>query len=171
MTFVSKSVPSLKGVTFGIEGDEKATRLARRVVHNLGGEVLDIHKQSKAAYHAWGTFASPLLIAALVTAERVARAAGISASDARRHMLPIVKQTFENYGKLGPADAFSGPLVRGDIATIRQHLRVLKKVPEARAVYLALARVAVRQLPVEHRGTLHRLLRSYQPPQAKSQRP
>ena len=158
MTFVSKSAPSLEGVPFGIEGDKKAARLAERIVRDLGGEVLEISKQSKAAYHAWGTFASPLLIAALVTAERVAAAAGISRVNVRRHMLPIVRQTVENYGNLGPAAAFSGPLVRGDVATIRTHLRVLKKVPEARDAYLALARAALRHLPAENRRTLNKVL-------------
>jgi predicted short-subunit dehydrogenase-like oxidoreductase (DUF2520 family) len=160
MTFVSKSAPRLKGVPFGIEGDAKAVRLARSIVRDLGGELLEINKQSKAAYHAWGTFASPLLIAALVTAERVAGAAGISPTDARHLMLPIVRQTIENYADLGSADAFSGPIVRGDAATIRQHLRVLKKIPDARDAYLALARVALRHLPAENRRMLDRMLKS-----------
>jgi predicted short-subunit dehydrogenase-like oxidoreductase (DUF2520 family) len=158
MTFVSKSAPSLEGVPFGIEGDKKATSLARRIVRDLGGKVLTISKQSKATYHAWGTFASPLLVAMLVTAERVAAAAGISPVNARRQMLPIVKQTVENYGKLGPAAAFSGPFVRGDVATVREHLRVLKKIPEARDAYLALARVALQHLPAENRRTLIKIL-------------
>ena len=160
MTFVSKSAPKLKGVPFALEGDRKATRLAERVVRDLGGEVLGISKQSKAAYHAWGTFVSPLLIATLVTAERVAGLAGISATEARRQMMPIVRQTIENYGKLGPAEAFSGPLVRGDIATIREHLRVLRKIPAGRDVYLTLARLALRHLPVKNRQALQRILSS-----------
>ena len=158
MTFVSKSAPSLEGVPIGIEGDKKAISLARRVVRDLGGKVLTISKPSKAAYHAWGTFASPLLVAMLVTAERVAATAGISPVRARRQMLPIVKQTVENYGKLGPAAAFSGPFVRGDVATVREHLRVLKKIPEARDAYLALVRVALLHLPAENRSELNKVL-------------
>ncbi len=95
------------------------------------------------AYHAWGAFTSPLLIALLVTAERVARAAGLSTAEARRKMLPILRQTLANYAKLGPAGAFSGPIVRGDAQVVRQHLKSLKKIPEARAVYVALARAGV----------------------------
>src|SRR5216684_8348937 len=71
MTFVRGSIPSLKGVPFGVEGDAAAVRVARRVVKDLGGEVFTVRKQNKAAYHAWGAFASPLLVAALVTAEQV----------------------------------------------------------------------------------------------------
>jgi predicted short-subunit dehydrogenase-like oxidoreductase (DUF2520 family) len=71
-------------------------------------------------------------------------------------MLPIVRQTIANYAALGPADAFSGPIVRGDTETVRQHLRILKKTPEARDVYLASARAALRYLPSQNRAKLKR---------------
>jgi predicted short-subunit dehydrogenase-like oxidoreductase (DUF2520 family) len=141
-----------------VEGDATAVSAARHIVRNLGGKAFTIRKQHKAAYHAWGAFASPLLVAALVTAERLARKAGLSAVEAREKMLPIVRQTIANYEALGPANAFSGPIVRGDAETVRQHLLILKKVPEARDVYLALARAALRYLPVRNRAALKKAL-------------
>jgi predicted short-subunit dehydrogenase-like oxidoreductase (DUF2520 family) len=156
MTFVSGSIPSLRGVPFAVEGDAMAVRAARQIVRHLGGEAFTIRKQHKAAYHAWGAFASPLLVAALVTAEHVARAAGLSVAEARKKMLPIVRQTIANYEALGPAGAFSGPIVRGDAEIVRKHLRVLKKAPEARDVYLALARAAFRYLPARNRKELEK---------------
>ena len=158
MTFVRGSVPSLKGVPFAIEGDAEAVRMARRIVRDLGGENFNLHKQDKAAYHAWGGFASPLLIALLVTAERVARVAGFSPGDARKKMLPILRQTISNYAKLGPVGAFSGPLVRGDAAIVGEHLRVLRKVPVALEVYVALARAALRTIPVQDKKKLKELI-------------
>ncbi|MCU1296586.1 MAG: hypothetical protein JWO91_864 [Acidobacteriaceae bacterium] len=158
MTFVSGSVPSLKGIPFGIEGDARAVREAMRIVRQLGGEAFNVRKENKAAYHAWGTFLSPLLLAFLVTAENVAQHAGVSATDARKKMLPIVKQTLANYAVLGPAQAFSGPIVRGDIGTVRQHLRVLNKILGASDVYIALAKSATLHLPVQNRRELKSLL-------------
>src|SRR6266446_4769336 len=84
MTFVRGSIPSLKGVAFALEGDVKAIRVARKVTRDLGGEAFSISKTSKIAYHAWGGLSSPLLVAMLVTAERVAQAAGLSAAQARK---------------------------------------------------------------------------------------
>jgi predicted short-subunit dehydrogenase-like oxidoreductase (DUF2520 family) len=158
MTFVSRSIPSLQDVPFAVEGDAAAVRAARRIVRNLGGEAFIIRKQHKAAYHAWGAFTSPLLVATLVTGERLARAAGLSAVEARKKMLPIVRQTIANSEALGPTGAFSGPIVRGDTETVRKHLQVLKKVPQARDAYLALARAAVRYLPVRNRARLEKAL-------------
>ena len=151
MTFVHGSVPSLKEVPFAVEGDALAVRAARRIVRELGGEAFTIRKQHKAAYHAWGAFASPLLVATLATAEQLARGVGLSAAQARKKMLPIVRQTIANYEALGPAGASSGPIVRGDAETVRSHLRVLKNIPEARGVYLALARAALRYMPSRNR--------------------
>jgi predicted short-subunit dehydrogenase-like oxidoreductase (DUF2520 family) len=158
MTFVSGSIAPLQGVPFAIEGDKAAVLVARRVVKNLGGEAFAIRKQQKAAYHARGSFASPLLVALLVTGEQLARKAGLSAVEARKKMLPIVKQTIANYEALGPAGAFSGPIVRGDAETVGKHGRALAKTPEARAVYLALARAALRYLPARNRAQLKKAL-------------
>jgi predicted short-subunit dehydrogenase-like oxidoreductase (DUF2520 family) len=160
MTFVPGSKPSLAGVPFALEGDPAAVRLARQIVRDLGGESLLLPASRKAAYHAWATFTSPLLLAFLVTLEEVARAAGLEPLDARRRSLPIIRQTLANYAQLGPANSFSGPIIRGDVATVVRHLKVLKKTPQAREVYIALARSALRRLPAKNRSELSRLLKT-----------
>jgi predicted short-subunit dehydrogenase-like oxidoreductase (DUF2520 family) len=160
MTFVPGAHPSLTGVPFAIEGDDPAKRVARRIVRELGGESFALPASRKAAYHAWATLTSPLLLAFLVTLEEAARAAGLTREDARRKSLPIIRQTLENYSRLGPARSFSGPLIRGDATTVAKHLAVLKKHPGAREVYVALARSALRGLPVKNRDELKRLFRN-----------
>jgi predicted short-subunit dehydrogenase-like oxidoreductase (DUF2520 family) len=159
MTFVRGSVPSLQGVPVALEGDARAMRAAGELARDLGAKVFSISKTKKSAYHAWGAFASPLLISLLVSAERVAQVAGISRVEARKKMLPMVRQTLANYAKLGPEAAFSGPVVRGDADVVRQHLRELKKIPEAREVYVAMVRAALRYLPVRNRKDLEKILR------------
>ena len=158
MTFVQRSRPTLAGVSFAVEGDAKALRSARRIVRDLGGEPFTIRKKDKSAYHALGTFASPLLTSLLATTERVASLAGMTSRAARRRMLPILLQTVRNYGSLGPARGFSGPIVRGDVDTVRRHLEVLHSVPVPRQVYLALARAALEYLPTKNRNSLRQLL-------------
>jgi len=117
-----------------------------------------VRKKDKALYHAWGTFLSPLLLAHLVTAEQVARATGMTTKIARNRMLRIAAQTLANYAALGATRSFSGPLVRGDAEIVGEHLQVLKKIPEAREAYIALARSALRHLPVRNREKIERVL-------------
>jgi predicted short-subunit dehydrogenase-like oxidoreductase (DUF2520 family) len=159
MTFVQNSQPSLKGVAFAMEGDPAAVRMASSVVRDLGGLAFRIRRDRKAAYHAFGAFVSPLFIALLRTGEQVARAAGMSSAAARKRMLPILRETLANYEKLGPAPAFTGPIVRGDVAVVRKHLESLKGMPEAREVYVALANSALRHLPAQKRNDVRRTLK------------
>ena len=158
MTFVSGARPSLNRVPFAVEGDAAATKIARRIVRNLGAESFILPLGRKAAYHAWATMTSPLLVAYLVTLEAAAREAGLSRADARRMSQPIILQTIANYKRLGPANSFSGPFIRGDAETVAKHLALLKTNPVTRAVYVALARAALKQLPVKNRDELRRLL-------------
>jgi predicted short-subunit dehydrogenase-like oxidoreductase (DUF2520 family) len=159
MTFVRSSRPSLVEVPFALEGSLKAVRAARAIVLDLRGQPFTIRKQHKEAYHAWGMFASPLLTALLAASEHAAGAAGISRKAARERMLPILRQTLANYARLGAPGAFSGPIARGDVATVEKHLSVLRGVPGAREVYVALARAALRDLPKKNRAGLEKILK------------
>jgi len=160
MTFVRGSRHPLAGVPFTLEGDASAVRVARRVIADLGGYAYLIRKREKPAYHAWGTFASPLFTALLATTEQVAELAGVKRKDAKRRMIPILLQTLANYAAFDSGDAFSGPIVRGDVDTVKRHLQVLRSVPAARDVYSALARAALRYLPAKNKNLLKRLLDS-----------
>jgi len=158
MTFVRGSQPLL-GVPFAIEGDRRAVRAARAIVTDLRGKPFSIRKQDQEAYHAWGMFVSPLLTALLAVSERVAGSAGVRRSAAKERMLPILRQTLANYAGLGAPQSFSGPIVRGDVETVKKLLSALRAVPEAREVYLALARAALRDLPTKNRATLGKILK------------
>jgi predicted short-subunit dehydrogenase-like oxidoreductase (DUF2520 family) len=158
MTFVRGSQPALAGVPFALEGDAAALRVARRIVREVGGRACSILKKDKAAYHAWGTFASPLFTALLATTEQVAVLAGVNRNAAKRRMIPILLQTLANYAAFDAAGAFSGPIVRGDVDTVKRHLRVLRGTPAALDVYRALARSALRYLPAKSRKSLRQIL-------------
>jgi predicted short-subunit dehydrogenase-like oxidoreductase (DUF2520 family) len=158
MTFVPGATPRMEEVPFAVEGDSRAVAVARRIVRDLGAESFAIKKSAKPLYHALGSFSSPLIVAALVTAERVGRSAGLSASQTRRVMAPILRQTFKNYAERGAAAAFSGPIKRGDVNTVLRHLNELKRVPGASEVYRALVKSALMDLPSAKRKELMKVL-------------
>ena len=158
MSFVGGVIPDLNGVTFAIEGDTRAVNLAKHIVRTIGGRHIAIDKKKKALYHAWGAFGSPLITATLAAADEVAAAVGLADAQARKTLAPMLRQTIENYIAHGAGAAFSGPFVRGDVATVRRHLDALKQVPEARDAYLALVRTALALLPGEQKAEMKRLL-------------
>jgi predicted short-subunit dehydrogenase-like oxidoreductase (DUF2520 family) len=148
----------MEEVPFAVEGDSRAVAVACRIVRDLGAESFPIKKAAKPLYHALGSFSSPLIVAALVTAERVGRGAGLSASQTRRVMAPILRQTMKNYAERGAAAAFSGPIKRGDVNTVLRHLKELKRVPGASEVYRALVKSALIDLPALNRKELAKLI-------------
>jgi len=158
-SFVRASHATLAGVAFAVEGDPVAVRIGRRIARDLGGSVFTIRPEAKVLYHAIGSFCSPMIVATLATAERIAHAAGIPPAAAKRIMHPILRQTIANYLAKGPAAAFSGPINRADINTIRKHLEALREVPGARDIYVALARSAVRNMPVRNRKAVRDALK------------
>jgi predicted short-subunit dehydrogenase-like oxidoreductase (DUF2520 family) len=165
MTFVQRSFtghapPLLEGVPFAVEGDQEAVRIARRIVTDLHGNSFIIRKRDKPLYHAWGMFLSPLLTALLAASENVAAAAGMPPTKAQERMLPIIRQTIANYAAAGPSGSFSGPIARGDVETVKKHLRVLRQVAGAKEIYVALAKAALRDLPAKNRGKLERELKT-----------
>jgi predicted short-subunit dehydrogenase-like oxidoreductase (DUF2520 family) len=158
MTFVRNSAAGMKGVPFALEGDPQAVSIGRRIALDLGGVPFHIAKENKVLYHAMGSFSSPMVVAVLALAERIAAAAGIPRSKIPAAMRPILLKTVENYLKNGAAAAFSGPINRGDVNTVRKHLAELQKVPLAREAYIALARAAVEMLPVKRKKELLKVL-------------
>jgi predicted short-subunit dehydrogenase-like oxidoreductase (DUF2520 family) len=158
MTFAGGKPTELAGVPFALEGDAPALRIGQQLVRAIGGQPFVIAAAVKPLYHAWGSFLSPLLVAYLACAEEVAGAAGLPSAKACRNMLPIVLQTIHNYALTGAGAALTGPLTRGDLATIRGHLRELRRFPDAERVYRALSLFAVHRLPVKDRKQLERLM-------------
>jgi len=157
-TYVSDSKPCFDGTPFAIEGDAAALRTAEVIVRDLNGssEVIRISPKQKPLYHALGSFSSPLLVSLLSAAEGVAKKAGIARPQAVTGK--ILRQTLENYLQKGAEESFSGPIKRGDIATVKKHLTALKKVPAAREIYIALAKNALARLPVKRAAELRKLL-------------
>ena len=92
------------------------------------------------------------------TAGNVLGKAGITEDAAAAALAPLVQGTLHNVKTLGPAGALTGPILRGDLATVRKHLGALESEPEARAVYAALGRQILRL--AEKRGLAESRVRS-----------
>jgi predicted short-subunit dehydrogenase-like oxidoreductase (DUF2520 family) len=158
-TFVAASKPDLTGTPFAAEGEAGAVKVAREIATKINGgeEVFTIKPEAKILYHALGSFSSPLLIAMLNVAERIATKAGIKKPHAL--MRKILEQTLDNFLRNGSAAAFSGPINRGDVETVRKHLSALRKIPHAKEIYVALASNAVENLPIKNGKALRKALR------------
>ncbi len=105
----------------------RALGLAAELARALGMRPVEVAESDRAAYHAAASIASNFLVTLEAAAERVAGAAGVE----REQLVPLVRATVENWAGLGPERALTGPVARGDEATIaRQRAAVEDVAPD-----------------------------------------
>lgn len=130
----------LRGAFAGLEGDGRAVATGGRLAAALGMRVVELASGAKPAYHAGAVVASNYLVVLAALAEQLAGRAGVPAAQAAMLYLPLMRGTVANLS-LGPAAALTGPIRRGDAATVRRHLSAL--LPEERPLYRELGLVAL----------------------------
>jgi predicted short-subunit dehydrogenase-like oxidoreductase (DUF2520 family) len=159
MSFPTRRVVALKGTRFGVEAVDEATRNPLfGLVRRLGGKPFAIDGRGKAMYHAGAMFGSPLLVATLAAGVRAMKEAGIPEREALALLGPMAAATVANVQKRGMERSFSGPLARGDAATVKVHRKALKKHPLVAHVYESLARLAAEDLPLANRAAIQAAL-------------
>lgn len=135
--FPSKTIPPahFRSIYFGLEGDKGAVGLAKTLVRRLGGRVLIIPEEAKPFYHAAFSFASNFLVVLLDAAVFLLKKANVSEDKAAGMLLPLLQGTLHNVKELDTASSLTGPLVRGDLASVRTHLEALERWPQYAEVY------------------------------------
>jgi predicted short-subunit dehydrogenase-like oxidoreductase (DUF2520 family) len=128
----------LTGVPCAISGSTpEATALAWSLAERLGMRPFEVPEEGRAAYHAAASIASNFLIALEEAAAELLERAGVE--EPRELLAPLVLRTAANWADRGPA-ALTGPIARGDAATVERHLAALREAaPELLPVYEALA--------------------------------
>lgn len=134
---------ALKGTVFGVEGDEAGRAAAKTLVGAIGGVVLPLDSSRMAAYHSAAALASNYIVSAIDAAAQVLAGAGVSPTQATQALVPLAEGALRNIAQKGTTDGLTGPVRRGDTATIQRHLDALRDRPDLAQLYRALARHAV----------------------------
>ena len=114
-----------RGATFALEGNLAAVAVADTIVRRLGGSPVTMAPELKPLYHAGAVFASNYLVTLVAVAARLLEDAGIAREEALAALAPLARATLENVEAAGPVVALTGPVARGDVATVRRHLMSL----------------------------------------------
>jgi len=134
------AIKALPGSFFSFEGDERALPLAEELVRALSGHLVRLAAEDKVLYHAAAVVSSNFFIALEGMAISMMAGIGVDENTARRMLLPLIRGSFENLERVSPAEALTGPIVRGDDATIRAHLEALRRqFPDYLKAYRLLA--------------------------------
>lgn len=154
----------LMGAGFALSGQVDALAVGRRIVTALGGRALTVPTTRRPLYHAAAVLASNYVVVLLAQAVRLFEEAGASRDDAEKALAALARGTLENVGDLGLDAALTGPVVRGDLETVKLHLRTLER--DDAQLYASLGRRALdearRNLPPDVAGEMDELFRRYQ---------
>jgi predicted short-subunit dehydrogenase-like oxidoreductase (DUF2520 family) len=146
-TFAGRGAPKLEKVVFAVEGDRSAVIVARKIARSLGGVPVAIDSRNKPAYHAAGALVAGHGLGLIEAATQVLLKLGFSRREALRALLPLMRQMLDNFERLGPRKSWTGPVSRGDFATVAKHMKALRHYPrEFEDAYAALALLASRVL-------------------------
>lgn len=152
MTFTGRAedLERVVGISYGVTAPPQLRPVAEALVMEMGGEPVWIAEQHRALYHAALAISANHLVTLIAEGADLLRDAGVA--NPNTLLAPLVSAALDNGLRLGDA-GLTGPIVRGDAATVERHLDALReRAPQAVAPYVALARrtadraLAARQL-------------------------
>jgi predicted short-subunit dehydrogenase-like oxidoreductase (DUF2520 family) len=126
-----------------MEGEKAALTLARTLVRQLGAKSVVIPAEAKPLYHAALAFASNFLVILVDAAAGLLDQARIPKNKAAGMLFPLIQGTLQNVKNLDTTGSLTGPLVRGDAATVCAHLKAIQRLPGYKEAYMALSLMGV----------------------------
>lgn len=141
---LTEAVQSLKSITWAIEGDKRAIDTMDQLIERLGGHSEVISVENKILYHAGAVMASNYLVVIKELAEQLLSKSGLSEGIARRGLQTLMQGTLTNLDEVPPAEALTGPILRGDLKTLENHLEAINRhAPQILDVYKKLGQHTV----------------------------
>lgn len=141
---VTPKTSSFKNTWFDMEGDEEALKFLSKLANAMGAKSFPINPESKPFLHVAAVVASNYLVVLAEAVSKISKAGGIPEEEALKSIIPLMENTLQNIEELGPMNALTGPVSRGDINTVKQHLQILQNRPDLISLYKVLGLEAVR---------------------------
>lgn len=132
------------GTWCGVEGDPQALAVLRPAFAAIGARLFDVDARFKTIYHAASVIVCNNLVALMEAGLEAYEKGGLPRDQALRVMEPLVRETVDNVFRLGPVQALTGPVARGDLSTVARQLDALSAWDaDVAAVYRDLGRFAL----------------------------
>jgi predicted short-subunit dehydrogenase-like oxidoreductase (DUF2520 family) len=143
MSLTAESGPAaLRGAGAAIAGSSpRALAIAGDLAARAGLEPFTLADEDRALYHAAASIASNFLVALESIADRLFGSVGVE----HRHTAALARASLENWATLGGERALTGPIARGDRATVaRQRQALAARAPDVLCLFDALADATAR---------------------------
>ena len=121
---IEEAIKSLPGTIFGITySSTESKKMAEFLVKSLGGEIIEVENNKKPLYHAAACVASNYLVTLINYAVLIHKKMGIKPEDSLKGLMGLVEGTVSNIKKMGTEKSLTGPIARGDVGTIKEHVK------------------------------------------------
>lgn len=136
---------ALDGIYVGLEGGARAVAAGIELAVGLGLRYLVLSAEAKPRYHLAASMTSNFLVTLMAMVQEVLLSLDIDRADGFAMLEPLLRGTLDNLAHATPEDALTGPVVRGDLDTLRRHGMALRQhLPQLVPAYAALTVEAVR---------------------------
>ena len=134
-----QSISQFAGTPCGMEGNRSALDRLQPLFERVAAKPFVIDSQQKALYHAATVMTCNYLVSLLELGQKMLTAAGVSPQQGANPLEPLIRQTLDNYFNTDATSALTGPISRGDTATVASHIQALQQQPNNwQQVYRAL---------------------------------
>jgi len=127
----SRLASDFPGTPVVISGDHQASAEVSALFSDIGAKPIQSPELDSASYHTGLVIASNYLVTLSAMAKTLLSDAGIDKVDSSYMVAHLMHNTLANIAASDEAKALTGPIARGDIATIRKHLEVLASAPQS----------------------------------------
>ena len=137
-------VDTFAGTFCALEGDAAACEVLRDALHRCGAITFPVTPEHKTIHHVATVMVCNYLVALMEVGLRCFEQAGLPRETAAKVIQPIVTETLANVFRLGPVQALTGPIARGELSVVAKHSRALGEWDEKiLGLYQSLGQIAV----------------------------
>ena len=152
----------LSGICYALEGEGWLASCLEEMAVELGGQAIRVPAADRALYHQAAVFACGYVTVLLQAAEDLWAQMGFSPGQARAALGPLARATVVNYCRAGADASVTGPIARGDLATVEQHLETLRsRKPDLGPLARELGLRSLAFAPTQDRERLAEVFRAF----------
>jgi len=120
-----KALAELPQTYFSLEGSDPRLKAVEKVLDKAGNRFFRIRPEDKSLYHLSACIFSNYLVTLAAYGMEALEKSGIRPQEGFQAMLPLIQGTIANIARMGAPKALTGPIARGDVTTVGQHLTAL----------------------------------------------
>lgn len=142
-----------------IEGNEKHIEYLKMLFSHLGNDVAIINKENKILYHAASVTVSNLVLGLINNGVNYLEECGFTKEMAIKALYPLIENNLRNIKERGAVNSLTGPIERGDLSTVINHLNVIRE--EDKELYRLLSKNILKIAKVKNKNRNYKNLEEY----------